>query len=67
MRVKVITETNVVNFEIKIQNFLDNPEGLDDNQPLIIDHIKYSSNVFSSDGMIQYSVVIVYNGNNRRK
>lgn len=64
MRVKVITEMNSANFEIKIQNFLDNPEGLDDNQPLVIHHIKYST---VHAGNIQYSVVIIYNGSNKRK
>ena len=65
MRVKVITEINPVNFEIRIQNFLDNPDGLDDNQPLVIDHIKYST--VHAGGSIQYSVVIVYNGRTLKK
>lgn len=66
MRVKVITEINEEKLELKIQNFLDNPDGLDDNQQLTIYHIKYSTVHFGgggySVGSIQYSVVIIYNG-----
>ena len=65
MRVKTFSATKIAALEKDIQSFLDNPSGVDDNQALVVHHIKYSTTMSEFHDSITYSALILYNGRGR--
>jgi len=65
MRVKTFASLKIAVLEKDIQEFMENPYGVDDNEVLVIHHIKYSTVYSECHDVITFSALIIYNGRGR--